>query len=84
LFQHPGPWVTSCPEQAIRHIGHKAGLYVFAVMALRRAISVILTHSMLLPNTFCILSAKALGAEKAHFGSNRLQRWFGGPPATRD
>ena len=26
----------------------------------------------------------ALVAEKAHFGSSRLQRWFGRPPATRD
>jgi hypothetical protein len=32
--------------------GAKAGLYVFPATALRRAISVILTHSMLLPNAF--------------------------------
>ena len=28
--------------------------------------------------------SEALVAEKAHFGSSRLQRWFGRPPATRD
>jgi sulfide:quinone oxidoreductase len=27
---------------------------------------------------------EALVAEKAHFGSSRLQRWFGRPPTTRD
>ena len=28
--------------------------------------------------------SEALVAEKARFGSNRLERWFGRPPATRD
>ena len=28
--------------------------------------------------------SEALVAEKAHFGSSRIQRWFGDPPAARD
>lgn len=29
-------------------------------------------------------ASEALVAEKAYFGSSRIQRWFGRPPATRD